>query len=112
MDEYDAPANLIAFEGFNPTHDRKRLMDAENFFGVKFFSVLKEGCGSSGNAPAVSSKYFITGVLPAFRRGMSPLQDARLVSNNLELHGICGFTEDEVRTIVRHYLRQDGKELD
>ena len=63
-------------------------------------------------APTVISKYFVMGVLLAFCSGMNPLDDAGLISDDPELHGMCGFTEDDVRTLVRNYLHKDGEDLD
>ncbi|CAG8673031.1 697_t:CDS:2, partial [Paraglomus brasilianum] len=77
-----------------------------------FFAVLKEGCGTISDCGAVISKYFMTGVTPAFRKGMSPLHEAQIISGNVELHGICGFTEEEVTTLVQHYLHKDKHEAD
>ena len=51
-------------------------------------------------APAVISKYFVTGVTPAFCSGVSPLHEAQIVSDMPELCGMCGFTEEEVQTLV------------
>ena len=36
----------------------------------------------------------------------------RKQKKNIELHGRCGLTEDEVQTTVWYYPRKDGKELD
>ena len=87
-------------------------MDTGNFFKENLFAVLKQGCGSSVMAPATISKYFVIGVMPAFRGGISLLHEAQLVSEDQKLHGICGFTEADIRTLIRHYLRKDGEILD
>ncbi|CAG8624963.1 2382_t:CDS:2, partial [Racocetra fulgida] len=116
VDEYDAPANNRAFTGPIIGLDEgtlKHVEKIEMFFKSSFFAVLKEGCGSICNdRGSVISKYFVTGVTPAFRNGMSPLHETEIVSGDPELHGVCGFTEEEVTTIVRHYLRTDKEETD
>ncbi|KAI8596255.1 DDE superfamily endonuclease-domain-containing protein [Dissophora ornata] len=60
----------------------------------------------------IISKYFLTGVTPAFLTGISPLTATAIVSNNRSLHGICGFTESEVKAIVKHYLRKNDQEAE
>ncbi|CAG8813368.1 41151_t:CDS:2, partial [Gigaspora margarita] len=88
VDEYDAPVNNRILTGI----------------------MLKQGCGMLDHGPAVIGKYFLTGVTPAFRAGISPLAEAVIVSDEPSLHGICGFTESEVKTIVQHYLSKDEQE--
>src|SRR5947209_13015322 len=112
VDEYDTPANNSAFAGGNTRLNNeaiKGVEDIESFFNQNFFSILKEGCGieSMNTYGVVISKYFLTGVTPAFRAGISPLHGTAIVSDRASLHGICGFTENEVRAVVRHYLRKD-----
>ena len=47
--------------------------------------------------------YILTGVLPAFRAGItSPLSAVGLVSADPNLHGICGFTEHDVKAIAQN----------
>ncbi|CAG8752422.1 21575_t:CDS:2, partial [Dentiscutata erythropus] len=116
VDEYDAPANNSAFTDATMTigldeATLKHFEKIEQFFKSSFFAVLKEGCGGiSNDRGAVISKYFVTGVTPAFRSSMSPLHETVIVSGNPELHGICGFTNEEVTTLVRHYLSKDEQE--
>ncbi|KAF9369335.1 hypothetical protein CPC16_004587 [Podila verticillata] len=117
VDEYDAPANNSAFAGGN-TGLGKGILDnvqhIESFFKENLFSILKEGCSaaSMNDYGVIISKYFLTGVTPAFRAGISPLAATAIVSNNRSLHGICGFTESEVKAIVKHYLRMNDQEAE
>lgn len=60
----------------------------------------------------IISKYFLTGVTPAFRAGISPLTATAIVSNNRSLHGICGFSGSEVKAIVKHYLHMNDQEAE
>ncbi|GBC04794.1 hypothetical protein RclHR1_05880007 [Rhizophagus clarus] len=113
VDEYDAPVNNSAFTGTNTGLDKTTLdnvANIEQFFKESFFAVLKQGCGRLYSGPAIIGKYFLTGVTPAFRAGISPLAEAVIVSDEVSLHGICGFTESEVKTIVQHYLSKDEQE--
>jgi hypothetical protein len=73
--------------------------------------VLKQGCGRLHSGPAVIGKYFLTGVTPAFRSEISLLAEAVIVSDEIGLHGVCGFTESEVKTIVQHYLSKDEQKV-
>ena len=70
------------------------------------------GCGRPGSGPAAINKYFLTGVLPAFRAGISPLAETVIISDELSLHGVCGFTGDEVKVIIQHYLGKTEQEVD
>lgn len=91
----------------------KKVSQIEQFIKESFFAALKEGCGGLGGHNAIISKYFLTGVTPSISRaGISPLAEAIIVSGRRRLHGICGFTENEVKTIVQHYLRKDEQEAD
>ena len=51
-------------------------------------------------------------LLQHFAKGLSPLHEAEIISSNVELHGICGFTEEEVTTLVQCYLHKDKQEAD
>jgi len=107
IDEYDAPANNVVFDGGSPETEHIRIVKVnaiENFFKQNLFAIFKEAVGD-GPFGCVS-KYFLTGVLPAFRSGMSPLTAANIISGSPEYHGICGFTEKQVQTITRAYLHQ------
>lgn len=59
---------------------------------------MKQSMGS------VVKKYWLTGVLPAFRDGISPLLAASDISHKPEYSGLCGLTEDKVRAIATEYL--------
>lgn len=105
VDEFDAPANNTAFDGGGPETEKersKKVSEIETFFNTCLFAVLKRGC-SGGDTHAIS-KYFLTGVLPAFRSMMSPLIATEIISMRPEYHGICGFTADQVKIFVRTYL--------
>ncbi|KAG0271345.1 hypothetical protein BGZ96_005848, partial [Linnemannia gamsii] len=81
VDEYDAPANNSAFAGGNTglgSHILDRVQLIESFFKENFFAILKEGCSTLSDYGAVISKYFLTGVTPAFRAGISPLTAAAI----------------------------------
>ncbi|KAF9343232.1 hypothetical protein BGX26_006060, partial [Mortierella sp. AD094] len=117
VDEYDAPANNSAFPGGNTRLDKdaiKEVQAIEAFFKENFFSILKQGCAAPSNNEygVVISKYFLTGVTPAFRAGISPLTATTIVSHKRSLHGICGFTENEVKAIVKHYLGKDDQDAE
>lgn len=115
VDEYDAPANNSIFMGMTTGWDNAKInkvAEIEQFFKTNFFAVLKEGCGRLSAGNAIISKYFLTGVTPAFRSRISPLAEVVIVSGRRELHGICGFTGDEVKTIVQHYLRKDENDAE
>ncbi|RUS34283.1 hypothetical protein BC938DRAFT_481471 [Jimgerdemannia flammicorona] len=115
VDEYDSPANNSVFTGANEELNQatlQRVTQIEQFFKESFFAVLKEGCGTMGDCGAIISKFFVTGVTPAFREGISPLQETDIISGRHELHGICGFTEDEVSVLVQCYLRKDEKDAE
>ncbi|KAI8350309.1 hypothetical protein B0O80DRAFT_458709 [Mortierella sp. GBAus27b] len=117
VDEYDAPVNNSAFPGGSIGLQEETLDDVqrmETFFKINFFSILKQGCSdvSTGGAGVVIDKYFLTGVTPAFRAGISPLTATTIVSHDSNLHGICGFTEDEVEAIAKHYLSMNDQEME
>jgi hypothetical protein len=63
-------------------------------FKTRFFAVIKRACGYA------VAKYWLTGVLPAFRDGISPLSATDVISAQSEYHGLCGLTEAEVRSVV------------
>jgi hypothetical protein len=58
----------------------------------------------------VVHKYWLTGVLPAFRDGISPLTATEDISMWPEYNNACGLTEDKVRTIAKAYLSGDELE--
>ncbi|KAI8345922.1 hypothetical protein B0O80DRAFT_471260 [Mortierella sp. GBAus27b] len=112
VDEYDAPANNTAGSVVESTADATdNVRHIESFFNSNFFSILKQGCGmkSNGGSGVVIDKYFLTGVIPAFRGGISPLTATTIVSHHAKLHGICGFTDEEVKALTKHYLGMDDQ---
>ncbi|KAF8545122.1 hypothetical protein BDD12DRAFT_872046 [Trichophaea hybrida] len=112
IDEYDAPANNVVFDGSSPETNLIRIAKVnaiENFFKQNLFAIFKEAVGD-GPIGCVS-KYLLTGVLPAFRSGMSPLTATNIISGSPKYHGICGFTEKQVETITRAYLDQSSGDL-
>src|SRR5439155_25218308 len=110
VDEYDAPVNNIMFLGTLASD--KRVKRVEQFFNERFFSWLKQACGMLGDGKAIIQKYFLTGVLSAVRAGVSPLLEVIPVSTEHQLHGICGFTETEVKAVVKQYLQKSELETD
>ena len=104
VDEYDAPANNTVFDGSGPENQSQRsnkVVAIETLFKGVLFSVLKEHYGS------YISKCFLTGVLPAFRSGMSSLTATTMVSGSQKLHGICGLTEQQVELLAKKFLTLD-----
>jgi hypothetical protein len=69
-----------------------------DLFKTQFFSVLKRVTG------LVVRKYWLTGVLPAFRDGISPLSATSVISMLPQYHGLCGLTKEEVESIATRYL--------
>ncbi|PVG00405.1 DUF1703-domain-containing protein [Serendipita vermifera] len=94
VDEYDAPANSALFSS-NPT----RYSKVAEFFQSSFFTTLKDGVTQD-----IVQKYWLTGVLPAFRDGITPLTATHIISRDPEYHGLCGLTDTEVETIAQAYL--------
>ena len=85
--------------------DRKRMSEMtqaiswmEKLLKSQFFGMIKQACGGS------VAKYWVTGVLPAFRDGISPLLATRVISFDKEYHSICGFTQEDVSAIVKRAL--------
>jgi Predicted AAA-ATPase len=77
----------------------KHILDQlETLLKSEFFAVIKESCGSS------VAKYWLTGVLPAFRDGISPLTATRVISFNERYHSLCGLTQENVNAIVKRAL--------
>jgi hypothetical protein len=92
VDEYDAPANRILFDG-----NRVFYGHLSRFFESQFFAIIKQ-------SDEVIEKYWITGALPVFRDNVNPLNAVTLISHWAEYHGLCGLTDNEVHTIAREYL--------
>ena len=77
----------------------KHILDQlETVLKSEFFAVIKDSCGSS------VAKYWLTGVLPAFRDGFSPLTATRVISFNERYHSLCGLTQENVNAIVKRAL--------
>lgn len=77
----------------------------ENLLKSEFFGVIKQFCGKS------VMKYWLTGVLPAFRDGLSPLTTTRLISFKEEFQSLCGFTQEDVDAIVKRALRDFSEDV-
>lgn len=88
----------------------ERVTEIENFFKQSLFAILKEYYG--GASKGCISKLFLTGVLPAFRSGISPLNATEIISTRVSFHGICGFTDEEVRIITKHYMALEDQSQD
>ena len=71
-----------------------------NIFKSFFFASIKDGISQD-----IVTKYWLTGVLPAFREGVSPLAGVEIISNDARFHGLCGFMDTEVETIVKSFLQ-------
>ena len=97
VDEYDAPANTCLFSE-DHGHQQQFSKIAE-VFKSRFFAVMKQACSS------VVRKYWITGVLPAFRDGISPLCATDDISSRPQFNSLCGLTQEEVSSITRTFLR-------
>jgi hypothetical protein len=102
VDEYDAPANAV----LSP-HAKMLYQDLTAFFTSSFFGVLKSAVSQD-----IVVKYWLTGVLPAFRNGISPLSATRVLSKVPQFHGLCGLTDAEVRTIAESYLPSSSESHD
>jgi hypothetical protein len=94
VDEYDAPAKRALFSSDPELYNR-----VTEFFSSCFFATIKRSVQKN-----IIPKYWLTGVLPAFRDGIGPLSATRNISNSAEYHGLCGLTDAEVRTITQAYL--------
>jgi hypothetical protein len=69
----------------------------------EFFAVIKEVCGKS------VKKYWLTGVLPAFRDGISPLTATEVISFDQEYQSLCGLTQEDVNAIVTRALPESER---
>lgn len=94
VDEYDAPGNSALF-----SPDQGRFHRIADLFKTQFFAIIKQATSTN-----IILKYWITGVLPVFRDGISPLAATEILSYNAEYHGLCGLTDSEVQTIARTFL--------
>lgn len=101
VDEYDAPANTVLFrEQFD------RYQDVADFFNASFFAVMKQATCT------VVDKYWVTGVLPVFRDGVSPLNATTIISDKPGYNALCGLTDTEVRDIAQVYLKSTPQKLE
>lgn len=98
VDEYDAPANSCLFSSQEGHLREVHFQEVAEYLKTQFFAIVKKAYGR------VIQKYWLTGVLPVFRDGVSPLAAVQIISMNPSYHGICGLTEEEVRTISLRYL--------
>jgi Predicted AAA-ATPase len=98
VDEYDAPTNTCLTNALNmgdhSSDGRREIQWVENILKPQFFGVIKRRCGDS------VAKYWVTGVLPAFRDGISPLTATRVISFDEKYQSLCGFTQKDVDAIV------------
>ena len=69
----------------------------------EFFAVIKGSCGVS------VAKYWLTGVLPAFRDGISPLTATRVISFSERYHSLCGLMQEDVNAIVERALPESKR---
>ena len=64
-----------------------------------FFTIIKNLIATN-----IIVKYWLTGVLPAFRDGISPLTATTILSTQPKFHGLCGFMHAEVQIIAQTYI--------
>jgi hypothetical protein len=106
VDEYDAPANAWLFspevreeqKSTTSSNSGTSFEKIAEVFHNRFFSVLKKAMGG----PVM--KYWLTGVLPVFRDGISPLTAVTPIWTWSNYNGLCGLTGNEVRVIAKAYL--------
>jgi hypothetical protein len=65
--------------------------------------VIKQHCGKS------VEKYWLTGVLPAFRDWISPLTATQIISFEPQYHSLCGLTQENVNAIVERALPESKR---
>ncbi len=102
VDEYDAPANSSLFS-HGGAANFERMAD---LLKKQFFSILKQAYFNG-----IVQKYWLTGVLPAFRDGVSPLSVVDVISKDSEYNDLCGLTNEEVHSIASAYLGH-GQDLE
>ncbi|CAG8502697.1 4086_t:CDS:2, partial [Acaulospora colombiana] len=66
---------------------------------------------AAGCIDGTIDKLYVTGVTPAFRTGVSPLLILEDISERRQFSGICGFTQQEVQSIVACYLGNDTEAI-
>jgi len=91
MDALSDPACLL--------ESKQVIKHLEHILKSEFFGVIKQFSGSA------VEKYWLTGVLPAFRDGISPLTATQLISFDQRYQSLCGLTQEDVDAIVTRTLR-------
>ncbi|TDL23078.1 DUF1703-domain-containing protein [Rickenella mellea] len=99
VDDFDAPANGCLFTG-NPQH-RETYGNVASLLKTRFFAIMKK------YICLPIKKYWLTGLIPAFRDYFSPLLATWNISMTGSFHGLCGLTEDELKVITETYLASD-----
>ncbi|KIX00089.1 uncharacterized protein Z518_10226 [Rhinocladiella mackenziei CBS 650.93] len=103
VDEYDAPVNtclMSALRNRTRLPERAQVIDyLEDILKSQFFAVMKKA------SDRIVAKYWLTGVLPAFRDGISPLTATQVLSFDSRYRSMCGLTHEDVETIVTRALR-------
>jgi len=85
---------------FLPFPPRTRCTGAlQGMIKTHFFTIIKDAISRD-----VVVKYWLTGVLPAFRDDASPLAATINLSTEPRFHGLCGFTDAEVQIIAQTYI--------
>jgi hypothetical protein len=79
--------------------EKQTIKSLEVLLKSEFFAVMKQACGKS------VEKYWLTGVLPAFRDGISPLTSTTIISFHERYQSLCGFTQGDVKAIITRALR-------
>jgi hypothetical protein len=81
------------------SENKQAIRWLETLLKAEFFALMKQSCGRS------VAKYWLTGVLPAFRDGISPLTATRQISFDERYQSLCGLTQEDVDAIVTRALR-------
>lgn len=71
----------------------------------EFFAVIKDFCGKS------VAKYWLTGVLPAFRDGISALTATEVIGSQERYQSLCGLTQEDVDALVKRALGNCPEEV-
>ena len=102
VDEFDVPMRSFICAGAKKCPGRNDLSKAseiERIFRDRFFQHLECGCYTS------IWKLLLTGVIPAFP---SPVERMEPLSKDIsamrEVHGMCGLSELEVRTMAHTFM--------
>ena len=83
--------------------NKQVLRQLADLLKSEFFAVIKEFCGKS------VGKYWLTGVIPAFRDGLSPLAATEVISFKPQYQSLCGFTQEDVNAIVTRALPESER---